>query len=324
MSYDLNIPWPINNYDKSPTLQQLTNLRNIIITNYSLGITHQVINFQISLESVKIPIATTNNNINPIPKDQLLNELLPKFPKLKLFTRLTLVVNDSSKLPQLGKLQNHFDIIALQPLNEKVLQLSILNLDIDLISINLSSKLSFYLKFKTLNNATEKGIKFEICYSQLISGNNNNNSCGGYVDDSINANLIKKNFFNNVLQLIRGCRSRGIIISSGAQNPLQLRNLSDILILLKTLSSSPLDLSKNNCQKFITINPQRVLINGKLKQKSYRQTIVVNNNSDLLQDNKPQKESTGGSSSSSGGGGGFKKKLDDTSSGRLLKKRKTK
>lgn len=56
MSYDLNIPWPVNNYDKSPTLQQLTNLRNIIITNYSLGITHQAINFQISIESVKIPI----------------------------------------------------------------------------------------------------------------------------------------------------------------------------------------------------------------------------------------------------------------------------
>ncbi|KHC57340.1 ribonuclease P/MRP protein subunit RPP1, partial [Candida albicans P60002] len=120
MSYDLNIPWPVNNYDKSPTLQQLTNLRNIIITNYSLGITHQAINFQISIESVKIP----TTKINPIPINQLLNELLPKFPKLKLFSRLTLIVNDSSKLPQLNKLQNQFDIIAIQPLNEKVLQLS--------------------------------------------------------------------------------------------------------------------------------------------------------------------------------------------------------
>lgn len=127
------------------------------------------------------------------------------------------------------------------------------------------------------------------------------------------SNLIKKNFFNNVLQLIRGCRSRGIIISSGAQTSLQLRNLSDILILLKTLSSSPSDLSKNNCSKFITINPERVLINGKLKQKSHRQTIVVNNDGDLLQEKQ----------TISGSGGGFKKKLDDTSSGRLLKKRKT-
>ncbi|KHC57341.1 ribonuclease P/MRP protein subunit RPP1, partial [Candida albicans P60002] len=173
-------------------------------------------------------------------------------------------------------------------------------------------KLSFYLKFKTLNNATEKGIKFEICYSQLISGNTTNGG-GGYIDDSTNTNLIKKNFFNNVLQLIRGCRSRGIIISSGAQTSLQLRNLSDILILLKTLSSSPSDLSKNNCSKFITINPERVLINGKLKQKSHRQTIVVNNDGDLLQEKQ----------TISGSGGGFKKKLDDTSSGRLLKKRKT-
>lgn len=82
---------------------------------------------------------------------------------------------------------------------------------------------------------------------------------------------------------------------------------------MKTLSSSPSDLSKNNCSKFITINPERVLINGKLKQKSHRQTIVVNNDGDLLQEKQ----------TISGSGGGFKKKLDDTSSGRLLKRRKT-
>ncbi|KAK6897427.1 Ribonuclease P/MRP protein subunit RPP1 [Candida tropicalis] len=296
MSYDLNIPWPVSSYDKKPTPQELTNFKNTIITNYSLGITHQVLNFIIT-DSIKIPINSNNkNDINPIPIDSLIKEFKPKFPKLRLFTRITLIINDCSKIPSIPKLTNNFDIISIQPNNEKVFQSIVLNLEIDLISINLSNKLNFYLKFKTLHTAIEKGIKFEINYSQLISGNQ------GFLNNETNSNLIKKNFFNNVLQLIRGTRSNGLVISSGAQNPLQLRNLNDILILLSTLG-----LDKNKSRKFITEMPEKVLINGKLKSKSHRQTIVINDDEKFVEDSN---------------GVGYKKKLEDSSSGRLLKKRK--
>lgn len=304
MSYDLNIPWPTNSYDKKPNIQELTNFKNTIITNYSLGITHQVLNFIIN-DNIKIPL-NSPNEINPIPIENLLKELRVNFPKLRLFSRITLIVNDSSKIPSLNKLNNYFDIIAIQPNNEKALQLTVMNLEIDLLTINLSNKLNFFLKFKTLHSAIEKGIKFEINYSQLISGNE------GYINNETNSNLIKKNFFNNVLQLIRGTRSNGLVISSGAQNPLQLRNINDIIILLSTLG-----LNKNKSKKFITEIPEKVLINGKLKSKSHRQTIVLNDNEKFIEEDYNENTETDKLN-----GSRYRKNLQDSSSGRLLKKRK--
>ncbi|KAG7661295.1 RPP1 [[Candida] subhashii] len=305
MSYDLNIPWPVDNYNQKPTPQQLTNLKNTIITSYSLGITHQVINFSI-LETVKIPL-NQPQDINPIDITYLTAELSPQFKNLKLFTRLTLIINDSSKLTGLTKLQNHFDLIAIQPLNEKALQLTITNLDIDLISLNLASRLPFFLKHKIIGSGIEKGIKFEICYSSLVSGSI------GYanVGNETNVNLIKKNFFSNVLQLVRATRSRGIVVSSGATQPLQIRNSNDILVLLKTLG-----LDRSRAKSCISVNPERVLVNGRLRVKSYKQTISVGNEESSLLDNvheNPNKKQDGS---------GYKKKLSDSSSGRLLKKRK--
>ncbi|RCK60637.1 Ribonuclease P/MRP protein subunit RPP1 [Candida viswanathii] len=302
MSYDLNIPWPVNSYDKKPNAQELQNLKNTIVTNYSLGVTHQAINFTLP-DTVKVPL-NTPSEINPIPITSLLQDLRPKFPKLRLFSRVTLVVNDLTKVPSLGKLANHFDVIAIQPNNEKALQLTVLNLDVDLISVNLVSRLNYFLKFKALHTAIEKGIKFEINYAQLTAGS------AGYSSSDTSGNLIKKNFFHNVLQLIRGTRSNGLVISSGAQNPLQLRNVNDVLILLGTLG-----LERNKGKKFITEYPEKVLISGKLKTKSYRQTIAVNDSEKFAEDKE-------GTETDKLSGVGYKKKLEDSSSGRLLKKRK--
>ncbi|KAI5969113.1 RPP1 [Candida margitis] len=300
MSYDLNIPWPCNNYSTAPTAQQWTDLKNTIITNLELGITHQAINFTID-ESVKIPF-NTPDRINPINISALNDELKPNFPTLNLFTRVTLIVNDSSKLQGVAKLQNHFDLFAIQPANEKALQSTILNIECDLISLNLANKLPFFLKFKAIGTGVSKGIKFEINYSQLVSGTS------GYSSD-VSGNLIKKNWFNNVLQLIRSSRSRGLVVSSGAQNPLQLRNSNDILILLKTLG-----LNSSKAKSCITINPEKALVNARLRIKSYKQVISIGDR-DLI-DNKDENSAKKHDAS------GYKRKHDETASGSLLKKYK--
>ncbi|ABN67452.2 predicted protein [Scheffersomyces stipitis CBS 6054] len=303
MLCDLNVPWPCSTYNTQPTQQQLEVLKNTIVTLYSLGYTHQAINFSIN-ENVRIPVGTPDL-INPINIAYLKSELVPRFPKLKLFTRLTIIVSDPSKLQGLAKIQNHFDVLAVQPVNEKALQLCTTNLDIDLVSFNLGSKLPFFLKHKTIGSAIDKGIKFEVCYSTVVSGSI------GYanVGDSTNVQLIKKNFFNNVLQLIRASRSKGIVVSSGAVQPLQARNGEDILTLLKTLG-----LDNSRAKSCITLNAERALISGRLRIKSYKQTVIAGNDSDevLVEKKDPSKPDTLA----------YKKRLGDSSSGRLLKKQK--
>ncbi|KAI5953409.1 RPP1 [Candida jiufengensis] len=300
MSYDLNIQWPCNDFQQKPTTQELTTLKNTIITNLQVGKTHQVLNFTIN-ETIKIPLNDATK-INPLPIKKLLEELGPKFPSLKLFSRITIQLSEPSKLQGLSKLNNYYDIIAIQPLSEKTLQQAVLSIECDLISLNLGSKFPFFLKFKTIGTGIQKGKKFEICYSQLIGGSS------GY-NDNISTNLIKKNWFNNVLQLIRSSRSRGLVVSSGAQNALQIRNNNDILILLSTLG-----LDKSRAKSCITTNPENVLINGRLKLKSYKQTIAIGNE-DIIDNDLEDLDKKSNLA-------GYKRKFDDTSTGKLLKKAK--
>lgn len=310
MLFDLNVPWPVSGYGSRPSPQQLTTLRNTVATLSTLGYTHIAINFTVD-ESVKIPLGNPQQ-INPIAIGDLRAHFGDKFPKLRLFTRLTLVVSDPSKFQSLSKISHQFDILAIQPTTEKALQLATANLDIDLISINLNSRLPFFLKHKTVGSGLEKGIKYEIAYAGLISG---------YVSDSMvaaSSSIARRNFFGNVLQLIRASRSRGLVISSGALQPVQTRNYSDILTLLGTVG-----LDNSQAKTAVVSNPESVLISGRLRIKSYKQTVLLGNDPQderrtLLTSNEAENPARKTDLKA------YKKKLDDTASGRLLKKQRTK
>lgn len=317
MLYDLNVPWPANNYNVQPSSEDLTTLYNTIATLYTFGYTHIAINFTVN-ETVKIPISQPNL-INPIKIDEIRSHFNDeKYPRFFIFTRLTLVVTDPSRCQNLSKLSNKFDIIAVQPTTERSLQLAVSNLDIDLISINMSSRLPFFLKHKPMGNAIERGIKFEITYSNLIMGN------AGYANaldlqNSSSSLIGRKNYFSNFLQIIRSSRLRGLVISSGCQLPLQVRNYNDILILFETFGL-PINIGK----KCFVENAENVLVSGRLRIKSFKQSIVIGNDEmpngkEMLYTNKDETSKASGVDSLR-----YKKKLEDTSSGRLLKKQKTK
>lgn len=300
MLVDLNVPWPVNDYQSIPTERQLLNLYNTISTLYSLGYTHLGINFTIN-ESVKIP--NQSDQCNPINLIKI-KQKFDKFEGLKFFSRITITVNDPGQCQGITKLQNAFDIISIMPMNERALILCTTNLDIDLITFPMGSKLGFFLKHKTIGSAIEKGIKFEICYSPVISGS------AGFVDPG---QLTRKNFFNNALQLIRSSRSKGLIVSSSAQQPLQVRNSANILTLLNTLGLDP-----SRSKATMTINPEKVLISGRLRVKSWKQTVQIDNNNDnndVLINNDLESDKKHDTKA-------YKKKLDQTSAGRLLKKQR--
>ena len=61
-------------------------------------------------------------------------------------------------------------MIAVQPSTEKLFQSACSNQDIDLISLDMSSRLPFYIKGPPVALAMSKGIFFEITYSRGIHG----------------------------------------------------------------------------------------------------------------------------------------------------------
>lgn len=269
MLYDLNVPWPVLDYVTKPSAIQLVNFKNTVATLYSLGYTHLTINFKVS-EVVRLPI-NQPDSANPIPIEQLRKELCTEsFPGLKLFTRFTLIVSDPAKCQCFGKFQHKFDILAIQPILEKALQVCSTNLDIDLVSFNFSNKLPFFLKHKTVGSAIEKGIKFEICYSAVISGHESR-------DQVMVAAMAKKNFFNGALQLIRASRSRGLVVLSGASEALQARGSFDVLALLQSIG-----LDKHRAKACMEMTPERALANGRMRSMLFKQAVVVDPKSNAL------------------------------------------
>ncbi|KAF8000799.1 hypothetical protein HF325_004588 [Metschnikowia pulcherrima] len=263
--YDLNVVWPGIGYtDPSPA--QLTNLHNTITMLHSFGYNYLAINFIVE-EHVKIPV-NAPQKLNPVPMAALRAQFLA-FPKLHLFSRITLVVSDPAKAQSILKINNTgaFDIIAVQPTTEKALQLTTTNLDIDLVSLPMATRMPFFVKHKTVGLALQKGIKFEICYSGLIAGP------AGYESSlalGATGHISRKNFFSNCLQLIRASRCRGLVFSSGATEPLHVRNYADILAIM-----GPLGLKTSNSKEGFTAHPESVLVKGRLRIKSNKQTVMI-------------------------------------------------
>lgn len=263
--YDLNVVWPSQGYS-SPSPSQLENLYNTLAMLYSFGYNYIAINFIVS-ESLKLPQKGLDK-LNPIPMNEL-RQRFQSFPKLRLFSRITLVLSDPAKCQSVLKINNTgaFDIVAIQPLTEKALQLTAANLDVDLISLPMASRWPYFLKHKTVGQALGKGIKFELCYSGLIGGS------AAYESSSnlgVTGKINRKQFFSNSLQLIRASRSKGLVLSSGAGEPMNVRNYVDILAILNQL-----DLKNSNCKDGFLKNPESVLVKGRLRITSNKQTVMI-------------------------------------------------
>lgn len=266
--YDLNVSWPALAYGAVPSATEITNLHNTISMLYTMGYRYVAINFSIS-ENVRLPLSTPDK-LNPIP----LADLRKKFADhegLHLFSRITLIIADPAKCQNILKLNNLacFDIISVQPTTEKALQLTTTNMDIDIVSLPMASRLPFFLKHKTVGQALSRGIKFEICYSGLIAGP------AGYESASAlgtTGHISRKIFFGNCLQLIRALRCQGIVFSSGASEPLHVRNHTDILAVMRELG-----LKTSNAKEGFVKNPEAALVSGRLRIKSNKQTVMVGN-----------------------------------------------
>ena len=63
-----------------------------------------------------------------------------------------------------------FDLVAVEPTNEKALLACCKDAEADIIAINLTERLPFQLKFTTVNLAIQRGLYLEICYAPCIRG----------------------------------------------------------------------------------------------------------------------------------------------------------
>ena len=177
----------------------------------------------------------------------------PTSPRLRVLRRCNIFLTDSASNFRIPQLQQHYDLIAARPTDERTLQQACQSLDIDIISLDLTRKFEKHFKFPMLGSALARGIKIELCYSQGIMSNDP---------------LAKRNLISNATQLIRVTRGKGLIFSSEAKTVLGIRAPSDVINL-----ASVWGLGNERGKDGLTKEPRSVVEFARLKRQSFKGII---------------------------------------------------
>ncbi|KAK9835715.1 hypothetical protein WJX74_006544 [Apatococcus lobatus] len=147
---------------------------------------------------------------------------------LKQLKRLTLSTDDPAAAAQAfaGGASSRaetagYDLLAVQPLSERLLQQACSSLQVDIVSLDMSHRLPFKLRPKVLAPAVDRGVMFEISYACCLR------------DDTS-----RRMLFSNATALARATRGQNVILSSGARTAFELRSPYDV-INLATLFGLP-------------------------------------------------------------------------------------
>lgn len=107
-----------------------------------------------------------------------------------------------------------FDLIGVRPRNEKMFDQSCGDLNVDIVVVPLEEKLNFNLKKNLIRAAINRGIFFEINYSEFIKDANK-----------------RSVFISNVLSIIDVTKGKNLILSSGTDNFLYHRSPYDLITM---------------------------------------------------------------------------------------------
>ena len=251
MFYDLNVPCSASDAQLPRTLAFLHELGyNVVALNYTLRgklptdlvCSHNPQKLQTYADHTKtcaIP--------NPLPfKD------LP--PGLTVLRRCTLILTESYQNVRLAEISRNYDILAVRPIDERTLQLACSSLDCDIISLDLTQRLPFWFRYKTLSEAIKSGKKFEISYAQAVMGDSG----------------MRRNLISNATQLIRASRGRGLIISSEAKTAVACRGPWDAINLAAVWG-----LGQERGYEAMSKECRGVVVAARFKRTSYRGVIDV-------------------------------------------------
>lgn len=136
----------------------------------------------------------------------------PKRRPLSVIRRLTVTAEDPSLLHILGSPPaDTYDLLAVRPGSEKAFQHACSTLNVDIISLDLSQRLPFYMKYPQVSLAMDRGLHFEICYSPAIR--------------DVTA---RRNVIANAQELVKMTKGKNIILSSEAHCDFELRPPEDV------------------------------------------------------------------------------------------------
>jgi ribonuclease P/MRP protein subunit RPP1 len=165
--------------------------------------------------------------------------------------RLTVLLEETTHLHTLNPSNpalKQYDVVAVQPSDERTFQQACTGLDVDVISIDFTQRLPYHLKLQHVQQAVERGVYFEICYSPMIK------------DASCRRNLI-----SNSMSLLRACKRSNVFMSSAASRAFDMRGPYDVMNLGCLFGLHP-----SSARAVVGHNPAAVLACGFANRKTFR------------------------------------------------------
>ncbi|KAL4640075.1 ribonuclease P protein subunit p30 [Arapaima gigas] len=215
-------------------------LQSVIETAAHLGYSTVAINHVVEVQPKK----------QEIGKPSCVSELFDNFPvvqgkskPIKVLNRLTLVLSDPSHFRQTADFK-FFDIVAIYPKTEKLFHAACMSFDVDIICVAATEKQPFHFKRPPVFGAIERGVFFEISYAAAIK-------------DS----TMRRYTISNAINLMEICKGKNVIVSSGAEKPLELRGPYDIANLGLLFG-----LSEGDAKAAVSTNCRAVLLHGETRK----------------------------------------------------------
>ncbi|XP_026755571.2 ribonuclease P protein subunit p30 [Galleria mellonella] len=159
--------------------------------------------------------------------------------KLNILQRLTIEFSDSSIAHKMNQSENlkKYDIIAVIPKTLQAFQYACGTMDIDVITFEPECRIPFKMSRKLYRQAIERGIFFELMYSPAIR------------DSTSRKNIISTAHMYHAIG-----KSKNIILSSGAEQPIHIRDVHDVInlgFILGLNSNESLEAVRNNARRLI-------------------------------------------------------------------------
>lgn len=254
--YDLNVPFVRG--DDITHLQG--HLNTIKAMGYHAAAINHIVEGRVPKETCPIPAVLVDN--------------------LKLYKRITMVLSDANINAGLGNTSTSlasYDIVAVQPESEKVFQSACSTLDVDIISLDLSSRPSFPIRVGPVSQAIDRGIIFEIQYSPWIADSSARRSAIGSV----------RSLLRGALSASRGGVKRGhLLVSSGMTQNWTVRSPLDVINLLGILG-----INRNEAAACLTVAPQKVLVKAGTRLHTFRGVVCPMPSSTTAMADEPTAES---------------------------------
>ncbi|GMH44352.1 hypothetical protein BSKO_12286 [Bryopsis sp. KO-2023] len=189
-------------------------------------------------------------------RSEKFRELLEGKRQLKQLKRLTLVteeISESQCLHSKNPVLEQYDLVAIQPMSTAVAEQACAALDIDLITVDLTNHLPFNYKQYWLRKAAERGIHIELCYSKALKDTNQ-----------------RQRFFSGARKFYDWTRGKNLIVSSGADDRMELRAPYDVINLTTFLG-----LKEKHAKESISHRCAEIVRNAQSRKTMFKGAVLI-------------------------------------------------